>query len=83
MKIGGSEKRLPKPLGRIGDPQAVDRLIEALEDEHYGVRWRAAQALGKIGDPRTSEPLTNLASKDKTEAIRKTAAEALEKLGSS
>ena len=70
-------------LGRIGDPRAVDHLIESLKDDHYGVRWRAAQALGKIGDPRAIGPLTDLASKDETEAVRKTAKEALEKLGAS
>src|SRR4030042_3481139 len=39
-------------LGDIGDPRAVEPLIEALKnDEFSGVRWIAAEALSKLGAP--------------------------------
>jgi len=46
-------------LGEIGDPKAVDPLIEVLKnkDETYEVRGSAAIALGEIGDPRAVDPL--------------------------
>jgi HEAT repeat protein len=45
-------------LGEIGDPRAVDPLIEALKDEYSRVRSSAARALGEIGDPKAVDPLT-------------------------
>ena len=38
----------------------VDEVINALEDEDWGMRWYAVRALGDIGDPRAVEPLINL-----------------------
>ncbi|MBI1282447.1 MAG: hypothetical protein GC179_30250 [Anaerolineaceae bacterium] len=38
-------------LGRAGDSRAIEPLIDALQDEHVGVRGAAANALGNIGDP--------------------------------
>jgi hypothetical protein len=35
-------------LGEIGDPQAAPALVRALEDDHYEVRWRAAEGLIKL-----------------------------------
>jgi HEAT repeat protein len=37
-------------LGQAGDPRAVEPLIDALQDEHAGVRGAAANALGTLGD---------------------------------
>jgi HEAT repeat protein len=37
-------------LGRVGDKRAIEPLIDALQDEHPGVRGAAANALGAIGD---------------------------------
>ncbi len=37
-------------LGQAGDPRAIEPLIDALQDEHVGVRGAAANALGNIGD---------------------------------
>lgn len=42
-------------LGQIGDAQAVDILIEALN--HPNFHYLAATALGRIGDPRAVQPL--------------------------
>jgi hypothetical protein len=46
-------------LGEIGDPRAVDVLIDLLMDKNqdYLKRGRAAEALGKIKDARAVEPL--------------------------
>lgn len=38
-----------KALGQIGDPAAVQTLINALEDREFDVRWLAAEALINIG----------------------------------
>ncbi|MBI5669615.1 MAG: HEAT repeat domain-containing protein [Chloroflexi bacterium] len=37
-------------LGQAGDARAIEPLIDALQDEHAGVRGAAANALGTIGD---------------------------------
>ncbi|MBA3873741.1 MAG: HEAT repeat domain-containing protein [Anaerolineae bacterium] len=37
-------------LGQARDPRAIEPLIDALQDEHVGVRGAAANALGNIGD---------------------------------
>ena len=37
-------------LGQTGDSRAVEPLIDALQDDHVGVRGAAANALGTIGD---------------------------------
>ncbi len=38
-------------LGQSRDSRAIEPLIDALQDEHVGVRGAAANALGNIGDP--------------------------------
>ncbi len=37
-------------LGQTGDTRAIEPLIDALQDDHVGVRGAAANALGTIGD---------------------------------
>lgn len=37
-------------LGQARDSRAIEPLIDALQDEHIGVRGAAANALGNIGD---------------------------------
>ena len=60
-----------RSLGEIGDPIAVDPLIDILEGDHdRGVRVEAAMALGKIGDPRAFDRLSYLASKDGNEQVK-------------
>jgi HEAT repeat protein len=44
-------------LGELGDPRAVDSLLDALSDEYWPVRKAAASSLGEIGDPGAVEPL--------------------------
>lgn len=38
-----------KGLGEIGDPGAIDALVQALEDLNFDVRWLAAEGLIRIG----------------------------------
>src|SRR5690349_14546552 len=46
--------------GRIGDPAAVDALVEALADSNQGVQAAAAFALGLLQQPRAVGPLLAL-----------------------
>ena len=66
-------------LGEIGDIQAVEPLIKALNDENNGVRSNSMIALVNIGEPAV-EMLIN-ALKDKKCPIRSNAAEALGEIG--
>ena len=43
-------------LGKIGDENAVDPLIEALNDDCWTVRENAVKALGNINSTKTVEP---------------------------
>lgn len=72
-------------LGEIGDVEAVGPLIRVLVgDDRKGdpdfFLSMAAEALGKIGDKRAIEPLVPLL-KNESYTARKSAANALEKLG--
>ena len=53
----------------------VESLIQALKDEHWGVRRKAAWALGNLGEPAV-EPLIQ-ALKDERSDVRRKAAWAL------
>lgn len=66
-------------LGKIGDPRAVEPLIDALEDQVI-VKEVVALALGEIGDPQAVEPLINELENERWE-VRGTAAKALGKIG--
>ncbi len=67
-------------LGAIGDPRAVDRLIDALRDKDPDVRRAIANALDEIGDPRALEPFI-AALEDDDRIVRREAAWALGQLG--
>jgi HEAT repeat protein len=66
-------------LGRMGDPEAVEPLIETLWDDDYRVRLKAAWALGQIGDQRAIRPLQRLYRMEK-EGVQEIIAEALEEI---
>src|SRR5215211_1561464 len=44
-------------LGRIGDPQATEPLVEALHDESFRVRSAAVAALASGGEPAAAAGL--------------------------
>jgi hypothetical protein len=69
-----------KLLGDLGDPQAVEALVEVLSDPDDALRPAAAEALGLIGGPRAVEALGEVLS-DPDDALRLTAAEALGLIG--
>jgi hypothetical protein len=54
--------------------EAVEPLIQALEDRAEGVRWSAVKCLGAIGDPRAVGPLIRVLGDENMKSI---AAEAL------
>jgi len=64
-------------LARLGDPRAVDPLIDALDDEDWRVRQKAAWALGYLGDPRAIIPLRRLYRME-NEGVREIILEALD-----
>jgi HEAT repeat protein len=66
-------------LGRVGAPEAVDPLVEALDDQQ-NVTEMAALSLGEIGDPRAVEPLISTLEQDDWE-VRSSVAKALGKIG--
>jgi HEAT repeat protein len=66
-------------LGKVGDTQAVDPLVAALDDQQ-GVNEVAALALGELGDPRAVEPLAKTLVDENWE-VRSSAAKALGKIG--
>jgi HEAT repeat protein len=46
-----------RALGKIGDPRAVQPLIEALRHPHFWVRYESARVLGTLKDMRAVVPL--------------------------
>lgn len=67
-------------LGRIGDPAAVEPLLEALRDRDEWVRAHAAEVLRKLGDQRVI-PAFLAALDDGNERVRAHAAAVLGELG--
>ncbi len=68
-----------KTLGLIKDPQAVEPLIDTLQDSEIFVRQSAAVALGEMKDFRAIGPLI-LALKDDIYVVRYSASEALKEI---
>jgi HEAT repeat protein len=66
-------------LVTIGDPRAVEPLIDTIKNGNWNKRLAAAEALGKIGDTRAVEPLI-IALKDKDMGVRKKVVQALSNL---
>ncbi|MBW4559636.1 MAG: HEAT repeat domain-containing protein [Mojavia pulchra JT2-VF2] len=67
-------------LGKIGNSQAVDALISALNHSNSDVRGYAAFALGKIGNSQAVDALIS-ALNDLDSHVRSYAAQALGKIG--
>jgi HEAT repeat protein len=54
---GKIEARAVRALGKIGDAQIVEPLIQALKHKYPSVRETAVEVLEKTGDIRAVEPL--------------------------
>jgi HEAT repeat protein len=59
-----------KALGQIGDPEATNILINALEDDVFDVRWLASEALITIGRPALAPLMRRLSEKADSQWIR-------------
>ena len=51
-------------------PQAVDALVEVLDDDDHGVRWSAGSALAFIGEPAMPAILRALITPDTSRVLR-------------
>jgi HEAT repeat protein len=72
--------RSAEALGEIGDPAAVQPLIDALSDKSTDVQYVAAKSLGMLADARAVEPLIRkLKSEEKW--VRRGAAHSLGLIG--
>lgn len=69
-------------LGELKDPNTINLLIQAINDENSNVRISAARALGDIGGPRALDALTR-AKEDESRLVRRAAGSALKKLNKS
>ena len=67
-------------LGRIGDAAAVVPLILALNDPSALVRYQAVGALASLGDARGIGPIRSLMQRERDDAVRSRAKNALEHL---
>jgi HEAT repeat protein len=67
-------------LGRIGDREATEPLIEVLSDDVARVREHVASALGELGDPMAVAPLSRVLLEDADARVREHAASALGQL---
>lgn len=67
-------------LGELGDPYAVKELVGRLHDSDGLVRQLACRSLAKIGDARALGPLRRAAAADPDTSVRKTAAEAAQRI---
>ena len=73
----GTRWKAAESLGRLGDPRAVQPLIDTLWDDDARVRLKAAWALGMLGDPKALGPLQRLYRMEREDA-RETIQEAME-----
>lgn len=74
------QSRLDNIIERIGKDEAVEILIEFLNDKNPGMRHTAAELLGEIGDKKAIVPLINVL-RDDSSSVQWSAKEALIKLG--
>jgi HEAT repeat protein len=79
---GGGWWVAAEAIGKIGGPDAVPALVEALQNKNEDVRGTAIQWLGKLdgADASTIEALKKAQKDDPQERNRKYAAEALKKI---
>lgn len=68
-------------LARIGDPDAVPKLMASLKSNSAPVRIKAIQLMAELKDKRTIDILKYKMEYDQNARVRKTAREALEAMG--
>ena len=51
-------------LGRLGDPESTDKLVDALDDENAWIRSHAIRALGSLGDTAHIDRIRGFAHHD-------------------
>lgn len=83
--LGGGDPELEKTslrsLGAIGCESSTEAVAQQLVAENEEVRSMAARALGMIGDTRAIEPLGEVLEADEADAVRASAAWALNQIG--
>ena len=77
---GRTRRRAALAIGRVGLPEAIPALQQALGDQEFEVRQMAAFAMGLIGDAAARPALLN-ALKDSEPIVQGRAAEALGSIG--
>ena len=70
-----------KALGKLGDSQAIQSLIEALDDEEENVRWFAVESLRKLQAVEAVPRLSDLLAEDSSARVREITASTLGQLG--
>jgi HEAT repeat protein len=65
QSLVGEREAAARFLRKNPDPRAVPRLVQALQDEDFGVRWAASEALGQLGVPALEAVLRALADPDR------------------
>jgi hypothetical protein len=79
LKNGWLSRKAACALGDMKADEALEPLVDALQDSNSDVRQAAAKALGDIGDVRAIEPLRQ-ALGDRYRGVRECASLALERL---
>jgi HEAT repeat protein len=67
-------------LGNLGDRQAVDEIANRLKVDFPVVRLAAVEALAKLGGPEALAALVQAAKQDPSEAVRRAARAALQRM---
>ena len=84
LKYGGMTEKADAvvALGMIGDPRAVEPLIEYLKySKNVHLRTEIVKALGRIGDKRATPALITVLESDSPSYMRAAAAKALGEIG--
>ncbi len=68
-------------LAKLGDKEAVERLIDSLRSDNTMIRYRAVRLLGEFKDKRTIDILKYKLNNDPSPKVREAAKKALEDLG--
>ena len=64
-------------LGKLGDPDGVDALVEAMSDDNKTVRAMAAQSLGKLGGEKAVAALKRISAQERDAFVREQVEKAL------